>query len=41
MQVLEERNVDLVENLIARPMQFNHEIGDERAPVDGIEALAA
>ena len=41
MQVFKEGNVDLIENLIARPMQFDHELGDERAPVDAVEALAA
>lgn len=41
MQILEKRHVDLVENLIARPVQFDHQVGDERAPVDVVEALAA
>ena len=41
MQILKESNVDLIENLIARPVQFDHEVGDERAPVDAVEALAA
>src|SRR5262249_38786055 len=41
VQVLKERHVDLVEHLLARPVQFDYKLGDERAPVDGIEALAA
>jgi hypothetical protein len=41
MQVFEKRDIDLVENLVARPMQLDDEIGDERAPVDAVEALAA
>ena len=41
MKILEKWRIDLVENLIARPVQFDDEFGDERAPIDGVEALAA
>ena len=41
MQVFQKRNVDLIEHLFAGPVQLDHEVGDERAPVDAIEALAA
>lgn len=41
MQILEKRNIDLIKNLVAGPMQLDDEVGDERAPVGGFEALAA
>jgi hypothetical protein len=41
MQVCKKCRVDLVEDFVARPMQFDDKLGDERAPVDAIEALAA
>jgi len=41
IQIFEKTAIDLIEDLIARPLQFDDEFGDERAPVDCVEALAA
>ncbi len=40
-QFIKKRNIDLVENLLASPVQFDHKLGDERAPLERFEALAA
>jgi hypothetical protein len=40
-QLIKKRNIDLIENLLARPLQFDHELGDERSPRNRVEALVA
>jgi hypothetical protein len=40
-QLFDKRHIDLIENLVARPIQLDDEVGDERTPVDSIEALSA
>jgi hypothetical protein len=33
LQVFEKRNIDLIEDLVAGPVQFDDKIGDELAPL--------
>jgi hypothetical protein len=40
-QLFEERHVDLIEHLVARPIQIENQFGDERAPRGCLEALVA
>jgi hypothetical protein len=40
-QFFEKRHVDLIEHLLARPLQVENQFGDERAPRGRLEALVA